>query len=134
MVENSMSLRGISGVVLGYSPLDGGAARVQEGKVSLFFDFIGGRPTVCCGKIYKACSLHIICVNLRSLCVEIAYLSICHICNIYNCMRFCLRRKTLHPRYVVEKYIKRVHCIKYVLISGICVERAYLSICHICNI
>ena len=75
-----MSLRGISGVVLGYSR--GGAARAQVGKVSLFSDFIGGRHTVCCGEIYKACSLYIICVNLRSLCVERAYLSICHICNI----------------------------------------------------
>ena len=65
-----MSPGGISSVVLGYSLLDGGAARVRVGKVSLFSDFIGGRPTVCRGEIYK-----------------------------------------------------RVHCISYVLISGVCVGR-----------
>ena len=73
--ENSESPGGISSVVLGYSRLDGGAARVGVGKVSLFSDFIGGRPTVCRGEIYRACSLYIICVNLRSLCAERAYLS-----------------------------------------------------------
>ena len=80
--ENSMLLRGITSVVLGFSRLDGGAARIRVGKVSFFSDFKGGRPTVCRGEIYKACSLYIICVNLRSLCVERAYLSICCICNI----------------------------------------------------
>ena len=80
--ENSVSPGGISSVVLGYSLLDGGAARVGVGKVSLFSDFIGDRPTLCRREIYKACSLYIICVNLRSLCEERAYLSICHICNI----------------------------------------------------
>ena len=89
-----MSLRGISGVVLGYSRLDGGAARAQVGKVNLFSDFIGGRPTACLRGIYKACSLYIICVNFRSLCVDRAYLSICHIV-LSNCIRFCLRRKAL---------------------------------------
>ena len=34
-----MSPGGISSVVLGYSRLDGGAARVRVGKVSLFSDF-----------------------------------------------------------------------------------------------
>ena len=77
-----MSLGGISGVVLGYSRLDGGAARVRVGRVSLFSDFIGGRPTVYRGEIFKACSLYIVCVNLRSVCAERAYLSICHICNL----------------------------------------------------
>ena len=77
-----MLLGGISSVVLGYSRLAGGAARVRVGKVSLFSDFIGGRPTVCRGEIYKACSLYGICVNLRSLCVERNDLSICHICNL----------------------------------------------------
>ena len=45
------------------------------GKVSLFCDFIGGRPTVYREEIYKVCSLYIICFNLRSLCAERAYLS-----------------------------------------------------------
>ena len=40
-----MLLRGISGVVLGYSRFDGGTARARVGKVSLFSDFIRGRPT-----------------------------------------------------------------------------------------
>ena len=78
-----MSPGGILSVVIGYLRLDGGAARVGVGKVSLFSDIIGGRPTVCRGEIYKACSLYIICINLRSLCAERAYLSICHICNHY---------------------------------------------------
>ena len=69
-------------VTLAFTALYGGTARVRVGKVSLFSDFIGGRPTVCRGEIYKACSLYIICANLRSLCAERAYLSICHICNI----------------------------------------------------
>ena len=77
--ENSVSPGGISSVVFGYSRLDGGAARVGVGKVSLFSDFLGGRPTVRRGEIYKACSLYTICVNLRSLCAERAYLSICHL-------------------------------------------------------
>ena len=42
-----MSLRVISGVVLGYTHLDGGAARAQVGKVSLFSDFIRGGHTAC---------------------------------------------------------------------------------------
>ena len=50
--ENSVSPGGISSVVLGYSRLDGGAARAQVG---LFSDFIGGRPTVCREEIYKVC-------------------------------------------------------------------------------
>ena len=69
-----MSLRGISGVVLGFSRLDGGAARAQVGKVSLFSDLIGGRPTAFLLKIYKACSLYIVCNNIRSLCVDSTYL------------------------------------------------------------
>ena len=56
-----MSPGGISNVVLGYSRLDGGAARVGVVKVSLFSDFIGGRPTLCRGEIYKACSLYVTC-------------------------------------------------------------------------
>ena len=78
-----MSPGEISSVVLGYSHLDDGAARVGVGKVSLFSNFMGGRPTVYRGEIYKTSSLYIICVNLRSLCAERAYLSICHICNHY---------------------------------------------------
>ena len=35
--------RGISGVVLGYSRLDGGTARAQVGQVSFFSDFIRGQ-------------------------------------------------------------------------------------------
>ena len=27
------------------------------------------------------------------------------------------------PRHAEEKYIKRIHCISYVLISGVCVRR-----------
>ena len=77
--ENSVSPGGISNVVLGYSRLDGGAARVGVGKARLFSDFIGGRPTLCRREIYKACSLYIICVTFRSLCDERAYLSIYHI-------------------------------------------------------
>ena len=69
--ENSVSLGGISSVVLGYLRLDGGATRVGVGKVSLFSDFIGGRPTVFRGEVYKSCSLCIICVNLRSVPAEI---------------------------------------------------------------
>ena len=69
-----MSPGGIWGVVLGYSRPDGGATRVGVGKVSLFSDFIGGRPTY----------------------------------------------------YVEEKYIKRVNCISYVLISGVCVRREHI--------
>ena len=80
--ENSVSPGGISSVVLGCSLLDGGAAQVGVGKVSLFSDFIGGRTTLCRRERYKACSLYIICVNHRSLCDERAYLSICHICNL----------------------------------------------------
>ena len=48
-----MSPGGISSVVLGYSRLDGGAAPVGVGKVSLFSDFIGGRPTVFRGENIK---------------------------------------------------------------------------------
>ena len=90
-----MSLGGISGVVLGYSCLDGGADQAQVGKVSLFSDFIRGRPTACFRVIYKACSLYVICVDIRSLCVDRTYLSICHIV-LSNCIRFRLRRKALH--------------------------------------
>ena len=71
-----MSLRGISGVVLGYSRLDGGAARAQVGKVSLLSKFIGGTPMTCFSEIHKTCSLCIISVNLSSLCVDRAYLYI----------------------------------------------------------
>ena len=46
-----MSLRGISGVVLGYSRIDGGADRAREGRGSLFSDFIRGRSIAFC-KIY----------------------------------------------------------------------------------
>ena len=35
------------GLVLGYSRFVGGAARAQVEKVSLFYDFIRGRPKVC---------------------------------------------------------------------------------------
>ena len=80
-----MSLRGISGIVLGYSRLDGGAVRAQVGKVSLFSDFLRGRPTACFREIYKACSLYSICVNIRSLCGDRTYLSICHIV-LSNCI------------------------------------------------
>ena len=90
-----MLLRGISGVVLGYSRHDGDAARAQVGKVSLFSDFIGGRPTACLRNIFKACSLYIKCFNIRSLCIDRTYLSTCHIL-LFNCIRFHLRRKALH--------------------------------------
>ena len=58
--RNSMSLRGISGIVLGYSRLDGGAARARVGKVSLFSDFIRDRPIAFLEDIYKACSRQIV--------------------------------------------------------------------------
>ena len=81
-----MLLGGISGVVHGYSRLDGGAARAQVGKVSLFSDFTRGRSTACLREIYKACSLCSICVNFRSLCVDRPYLSSCYIIlsNLYS--------------------------------------------------
>ena len=91
-----MSLRGISGVVLGYFRLDGGAARAQVGKVSLFSDFTRGRPTACLREMYKACSLYIICVNNRSSYVVRTYISTCHIILSKFCIRFHLRRKPLH--------------------------------------
>ena len=62
---------GITSVVFGYSCLDGGAARVGAGKVSLCSDFIGDRPALVRGDIS----------------------------------------------------IKRVHCVSYVLVSGVCVRR-----------
>ena len=62
---------GITSVVLGYSRIDGGAARVRVGKVSLCFDCMGDRPTLVRGDIS----------------------------------------------------IKRVHCVSYVLVSGVCVRR-----------
>ena len=74
-----MLLGGISGVILGYSRLDGGAARARVGKVSLFSDFRRGRPTACIRELYKACSLCIICINIRSVCVDRTCLSLCHI-------------------------------------------------------
>ena len=80
-----MSLRGILGVDLGYFCLDGGAARAQLGKVSLFSDFTKGRPTAFLLKIYKACSFYIICSNIRSLCVDSTYLFTCHITSS-NCI------------------------------------------------
>ena len=70
--ENSVSPGGISSVVLGYSRLDGGAARVGVITVSLFSDFVGDR------------------------------------------------------RSVEDKYIKRVHCVSYVLISGVCMRRGHI--------
>ena len=72
-------LRGISSVVLGYSRLDGGAARARVGKVSLFSDLMRGRPTACLREIHKACSLYIVCVNIRILWVDSPYLSLCYI-------------------------------------------------------
>ena len=75
-----MSLRGISGVVLGYPRLDGGAARARVGRVSLFSDFIGDRP--------------------------IAFLQTIYI------------------------YIKRVHFISYVILSGVCAWIAHIYSCH----
>ena len=75
-----MLLRGVVSVALGDLRLHSAAARVGCGKSQ--FVLIGGRPKVCRGEIYKACSLYILCVNLRSLCVERACLSICCICNI----------------------------------------------------
>ena len=57
-----MSLRGISGVVLGYFRLDGGAARAREGRGNLFSDFIRGKPIAFLQDIYKARSLYIICI------------------------------------------------------------------------
>ena len=56
-----MLLKGISCVVLGYSRLDGGAARAREGTGNLFSDFIRGRPIAFLQDIYKACSLYIVC-------------------------------------------------------------------------
>ena len=92
-----MSPRGILGVVLGYFRLDGGAARAQVGKVSLFSDFTRGTPTACLLEIYKACSLYIVCINIRSSCMDRTYLSTCHII-LSNCIRFRLRRKALRSR------------------------------------
>ena len=89
-----MSLGGISGVVIGYSRLDGGAARAQVGKVSLFSDFTRGRPTACFVEIYKASSLCIVCIIVRSLCEDSTYLSKCHII-LSNRVHFRLRRKAL---------------------------------------
>ena len=74
-----MLLRGISSIVLGYSRLDGGAARAQVGKVSLLSDLMRGNPTACLGDINKACSLCFICVNIRSLWVDTPYISLCYI-------------------------------------------------------
>ena len=64
-----MSPGGISSVVLGYPRLDGGAARVGAGKLSMCSDFIGDRPTLVGENIS----------------------------------------------------IKRVHCVSYVSVSGVCV-------------
>ena len=71
-----MSLRGISGVVLGYSRLDGGAARARVGRGSLFSDFTRDRPIAFLQEIYKACSLYIVCNIIRSLCVDSTYIFI----------------------------------------------------------
>ena len=71
-----MLLRGISGVVLGCSRLDGGAARAWVGQVSLFSDFIRGRSTTFLLDIYKACSLYIVCNIIRSSCVDSTYMYI----------------------------------------------------------
>ena len=69
-----MSLRGISGVVLGYFRLDGGAARAREGRGNLFSDFIRGRPIAFLQDIYRARSLYIICNIIRSSCVGSTYI------------------------------------------------------------
>ena len=71
-----MSLRGISGVVLGYSRLDGGAARAREGRGSLFSDFIWGRSIASLQDIYKACSLYIVCNIIRSSGVDSTYIHV----------------------------------------------------------
>ena len=65
-----MLFRGISGVVLGYSHLDGGAARAREGRGSLFSDVIGDRPIAFLQDIYKVCSHYIVC----SSCVDSTYI------------------------------------------------------------
>ena len=90
-----MSFRGISGVVLGYSRLDGDAARAQVAKVSLFSDFIRGRPTAFLLNIYKACSLYIVCNHIRSSCEDSTYLYTCHNLSYHISIRFRLRRKAL---------------------------------------
>ena len=88
-----MLLRGISGVVLRYSRLDGGATRAQVGKVSLFSDFIRGRPAAFLLKIYKVCSLYIVCKNTRSSCVDSTYIyNTCYCQSYLISIRF---RKTL---------------------------------------
>ena len=90
-----MSLKEISGAVLGYSRLNGGAARAQVGKVSLFSNFMRGRPTAFLQKIYKACSLYIVCNNIRSLCEDSTNLFTCHYQSYLISIRFRLRRKAL---------------------------------------
>ena len=62
--EYSVPPGGISSASSLVIHLDGGAARIGVGKVSLFSNFIGGRPTVGRGEIYKTYSLYIMCVNL----------------------------------------------------------------------
>ena len=93
-----MSPGGISSVVLGYSRFDGGAARVGVRKLSLFSDIIGGRPTVCKGELYKACSLYkcISYVLISGVCVRRELIFPYVIFVIFKCICFCLRRKALH--------------------------------------
>ena len=101
-----MSIRGISGVVLGYFHLDGGAARAWMGKVSLFSDFIRGRPTAFLLAIYKACSLYIVCKNARSSCVDSTFVCISRIVREVCISRIV--REVCTSRIVREVAISRI--------------------------
>ena len=69
-----MSLKGLSGVILSYSRLDGGAAPAQVWKVSLFSDFIRGRPTACSRDIYIKRVHSISYVLISEVCVWIEHI------------------------------------------------------------
>ena len=45
--------------------------------------------------------------------------------------QFVLWSHESDPRHVLEKYIKRVHCTSYVLISAVCVWIEPIYLCHI---
>ena len=68
-----MLLRGISGVVLGYSRLDGGAARARVGEAVCSLISQGTDLSHFCKKYIKRVHF-ILCVILSGVCAWIAYI------------------------------------------------------------
>ena len=121
-----MSLRGISGVVLGYSRL------AQVGKVSLFSDFTRSRPTACLREVYKACSLYIVCINITA-CIREVYkaCSLYIVCiNIRACIREIYKACSLYIVCInITACIREVYkaCSLYIVCINItaCLREVY---------